>query len=79
VQALLTARFSDEGAAGLSVKAAEMLETSLGACAGESCLDALDTLAEFIRGNGLALQPRHAGLRARLLLRDLRVLIRKDG
>ena len=79
VQALLAARFSAEGAAGLAVKAADMLDASLAACAGESCLDALDNLAEFIRGNGLALQPRHAGLRARLLLRDLRVLIRKDG
>ena len=78
VQALLAARFSAEGAAGLAVKAADMLDASLTACAGESCLDVLDNLAEFIRGNALSLQPRHPGLRARLLLRDLRVLIRKE-
>ena len=80
LQTYLTAWFTAEGATGMATKAAELLDASLGMCRDESCLESMDELVEFIVKNRIDpdhLRVRHPSLGARLLLRELRVLVER--
>jgi len=81
LQTQLATRFAAEGATGAATKALELLHSSLGArCGEEACLESVDALVEYIATNGIDpenLRVRDASLRARLLLRELRVQARR--
>jgi hypothetical protein len=80
LQTYLTAWFTAEGATGTATKAMEMLNASLDQCKGEQCLESMDELVEFIVKNRIDpenLRVRNASLEARLLLRELRMVLER--
>jgi hypothetical protein len=82
LQTYLTAWFTAEGATGTATKAMELLDASLGLCKDETCLESIDELVEFIVKNRIDpenLRVRHASLAARLLLRELRIVLEEEA
>lgn len=81
LQAYLTAWFTAEGATGTATKAADFLNATLTTrCKGETCLESIDSLVEFIVENRIDpenLRVRHPSLEARLLLRELRLQVER--
>jgi hypothetical protein len=80
LQTYLTAWFTAEGATGTATKAMELLHASLEQCKGETCLESMDELVEFIVKNRIDpenLRVRNASLEARLLLHELRVVMER--
>jgi len=80
LQAYLTAWFTAEGSTGTANRAADYLNASLAQCAGETCLESIDSLVDFIVKNRIDpenLRVRHPSLAARLLLRELRLQMQR--
>jgi len=80
LQTYLTAWFTAEGSTGTATKAAELLNTTLAHCQGETCLESIDSLVDFIVKNRIDpenLRVRHPSLAARLLLRELRIQLER--
>lgn len=81
LQAYLTAWFTAEGSTGTAAKAADLLNATLDThCRGETCLESIDSLVDFIVENRIDpenLRIRHPSLAARLLLRELRIQLER--